>query len=45
MLVNGVDLTGSPSGTISAAHGSAELADTADAFRESLRMLKAEEAI
>ena len=45
MLVNGVDLTGWPGGTISAVHGDAELADTADAFRESLRMLKAEEAI
>ena len=45
MLSNGVDVTGWPGGTISAAHGDAELAETADAFRESLRMLKAEDAI
>ena len=45
MLVNGVDLTGAPGGTISAAHGDAERNDTVDAFRESLRMLKAEEAV
>ena len=45
MLSNGVDITGWPGGTISAAHGDAELAETADAFRESLRMLKAEDAI
>ena len=45
MLSNGVDVTGWPGGTISAAHGDAELGETADAFRESLRMLKAEDAI
>ena len=45
MLSNGVDVTGWPGGTISAAHGEAELAETAEAFRESLRMLKAEDAI
>ena len=45
MLSNGVDVTGWPGGTISAAHGDAELAETADALRESLRMLKAEDAI
>ena len=45
MLSNGVDVTGWPGGTISAAHGEAELAETADAFRESIRMLKAEDAI
>ena len=45
MLSNGVDITGWPGGTISAAHGDAELTETAEAFRESLRMLKAEEAI
>ena len=45
MLSNGVDVTGWPGGTISAVHGDAELAATADAFRESLRMLKAEDAI
>ena len=45
MLSNGVDVTGWPGGTISAVHGERELAETADAFRESLRMLKAEDAI
>ena len=45
MLSNGVDFTGWPGGVISAAHGERELADTADAFRESLWMLKAEDAI
>ena len=45
MLSNGVDFTGWPGGIASAAHGDRELADTADAFRESLRMLKAEEAV
>ena len=45
MLSNGVDVTGWPGGTISAAHGDAELAETAEALRESLRMLKAEDAI
>ena len=45
MLSNGVDVTGWPGGTISAVHGEAELTETADAFRESLRMLKAEDAI
>ena len=45
MLSNGVDVTGWPGGTISAAHGERELTETADAFRASLRMLKAEDAI
>ena len=45
MLSNGVDVIGWPGGTISAVHGDAELAGTVDAFRESLRMLKAEDAI
>ena len=45
MLSNGVDVTGWPGGTISAVHGERELTETADAFRESLRMLKAEDAI
>ena len=45
MLSNGVDVTGWPGGTISAVHGERELKETADAFRESLRMLKAEDAI
>ena len=45
MLANGVDFMGWPGGVISAAHGDAELAETAEAFRESLRMLKAEDVI
>ncbi len=45
MLSNGVDIIGWPGGTISAAHGEAELAGTVDAFRESLRMLKEEDAL
>ncbi len=42
MLLNGVDITGWPGGTISAAHGKKELAETLDAFRNALAMLKAE---
>ena len=45
LLCNGVDFMGWPGGVISAAHGDAELAETADAFRESIRMLRDEEAI
>ena len=45
MLSNGVDVTGWPGGTISAVHGERELTETAEAFRASLRMLKAEDAI
>jgi glutamate-1-semialdehyde 2,1-aminomutase len=45
MLINGVDITGWPGGTISAAHSEADLDQTVEAFRESLRMLRAEEAI
>ncbi len=42
MLLNGVDFTGWPGGTISAAHGERELAETDAAFRATLGMLKAE---
>ena len=45
MLSNGVDVNGWPGGVVSAAHGDAELAETAGALRESLRMLKAEDVI
>lgn len=45
MLANGVDLMGWPGGVISDTHGDAELGATADALRESLRMLKAEDAV
>jgi glutamate-1-semialdehyde 2,1-aminomutase len=42
MMVNGVDFNGSPGGLISATHGEAELEDTLDALRKSVRMLKQE---
>ena len=44
-VINGVDITGWPGGTISAAHSETDLDQTVEAFRESLRMLRAEEAI
>jgi glutamate-1-semialdehyde 2,1-aminomutase len=42
MMVNGVDLSGSPGGLISATHAGAELDDTVRAFRNSIRMLRQE---
>jgi glutamate-1-semialdehyde 2,1-aminomutase len=42
MMVNGVDLSGSPGGLVSATHGDAEMADTLAALRKSIRMLKQE---
>ena len=45
MLINGVDLTGWPGGTISAVHTDTDLEQTVDAFRESISMLRAEDAI
>jgi len=42
MLVNGVDITGWPGGTITAAHGDEDLELTVAAFRESIAMLKRE---
>ena len=45
MLINGVDITDWPGGTISATHTDAELEQTVDAFRESIGMLRAEGAI
>jgi glutamate-1-semialdehyde 2,1-aminomutase len=45
MILNGVDFTGWPGGTISATHTDQDLHDTVEAFRASLRMLKAEGAI
>ena len=42
MLLHGVDIGGWPGGLLSAAHSEADLADTADAFRASLRLLKQE---
>ena len=45
MLINGVDITGWPGGTISAVHTETDLEQTVDAFRESISMLRAEDAI
>ena len=42
MLLNGVDITSWPGGTISASHGAKELDETDAAFRSALKMLKAE---
>jgi glutamate-1-semialdehyde 2,1-aminomutase len=42
MLANGVDIMGSPGGLVSAIHGAEDVARTLDAFRESVRWLKAE---
>lgn len=42
MLINGVDFNGWPGGTISAAHGEAELSETLSAFRSSIEMLQEE---
>jgi glutamate-1-semialdehyde 2,1-aminomutase len=42
MMVNGVDLSGSPGGMVSATHATPELDDTIRALRLSLRMLRQE---
>jgi glutamate-1-semialdehyde 2,1-aminomutase len=42
MLINGVDMNGGPSGTISATHGEEELTVTVDAFRATIRALRRE---
>jgi glutamate-1-semialdehyde 2,1-aminomutase len=42
MMVNGIDLSGSPGGLVSATHGTTELEDTVRAFRDSLHMLRRE---
>ena len=42
MLANGVDIMGAPGGLVSAAHGSKEVARTLEAFRTSVRWMKAE---
>ena len=42
MLLGGVDITGWPGGTITAAHGDEDLERTVAAFRESIGMLKRE---
>jgi glutamate-1-semialdehyde 2,1-aminomutase len=42
MMVNGVDLSGSPGGLVSATHNAPELEDTVRAFRQSVRLLRRE---
>jgi glutamate-1-semialdehyde 2,1-aminomutase len=42
MLANGVDIMGAPGGLVSAVHGAREVAHTLEAFRTSVRWLKAE---
>ena len=45
MLANGVDIMGAPGGLVSAAHGADDVARTLEAFRVSMRWLKAERDI
>ena len=45
MILNGVDITGWPGGTIAAVHSDEDLQHTVDAFRESLKMMRAEDAL
>lgn len=45
LLAHGIDIAGGPGGFVSAAHGAREIAQTLDAFRATLRALKAERAI
>jgi glutamate-1-semialdehyde 2,1-aminomutase len=42
MLANGVDIMGAPGGMVSAAHGPEDVARTLEAFRTSVRWMKAE---
>jgi len=42
MLANGVDIMGAPGGLVSAVHGADEVGRTLDAFRTSVRWMKAE---
>ncbi len=42
MLVAGVDIMGAPGGTVSATHGDREIEQTIDAFRQAVRMIKAQ---
>jgi len=42
MLANGVDIMGAPGGLVSASHRPSEVARTLDAFRTSVRWMKAE---
>lgn len=43
LLLNGVDISGKPGGTVSAAHTEADIRATADALRDSIKMLREEE--
>lgn len=42
LLVNGVDLSGKPGGSVSAVHSEQDLRETADALRSAITMLRAE---
>jgi glutamate-1-semialdehyde 2,1-aminomutase len=42
MLVAGVDIMGAPGGTVSATHGDREIEQTIEAFRQAVRMIKAQ---
>ena len=42
MMVNGVDIAGWPGGVISAVHDDSDLEHTVAAFKESLKMLRAD---
>ncbi len=42
MIANGVDIMGAPGGTVSAVHGPEDVALTLEAFRRSVRAMKAE---
>ena len=42
MMIHGVDLSSHPGGVISASHGEAELEDTVNAMRSTVRLLRAE---
>jgi glutamate-1-semialdehyde 2,1-aminomutase len=43
LLINGIDISGKPGGTVSAAHTEEDIKATADAFRSAIKMLREEE--
>lgn len=43
LLINGIDISGKPGGTVSAAHTQEDVKATADALRSAIRMLREEE--
>jgi glutamate-1-semialdehyde 2,1-aminomutase len=45
LILNGVDITGWPGGTISAMHSDDDMDHTINAFREALRMMRLEDAL